>query len=68
MNAKYGLGVLGWLLVVVLVALFVVDDAFTWLEQGALPGVEFLILGVVALVAVVVGLRSMRAHRPPPGH
>lgn len=66
MNAKYGLGVLGWLLIVVLVALFVVDDAFTWIEQGTLPGIEFLALSVVALAVVVVGLRSMRAHRPPP--
>jgi hypothetical protein len=68
MDAKYGFGVLGWLLVVAVVALLVVDDLYTWVEQGTVPGIEFFALGLLALVVVGLGFRSMRSHRPPPGH
>lgn len=68
MDAKYGFGVLGWLLALVLLALFILDDAYTWLEQGALPGAEFLIAGLVVFALLAIGFQNMRTHRPPPGH
>lgn len=68
MNEKYGLSVVGWLLVATILVLVVVDDAYTWLQQGVVPGIEFFALGAAAVIVVALGLRSMRAHRPPPGH
>ncbi|SDL98569.1 hypothetical protein SAMN04487949_0403 [Halogranum gelatinilyticum] len=67
MNEKYGLGVLGWLLVATILVVVVVDDAYTWLQQGTVPGLEFFALGVAAVIVVALGVRSMQAHRPPPG-